>query len=65
MSATSARVTTVSPFTFTGRSNTSAAVSMTLGTFTAIRPAPVSREPAAIRRLLRITVFSSCSLLTA
>ena len=42
----------------------SAAVSMTLGTFTAKRPAPVSSDPAAMSWLLRATVASSCSALT-
>ena len=64
MSATSDSVTTVSPSDFTGRSKMSSAVSMTLGTFTAMRPAPVSSEPAAIRRLLRSTVLNSCSVPT-
>ena len=54
--ATSPKVTTVSPFTFTGSSKTSWASSMRLGTLTEKRPSPVSRLPAAISRLLRINV---------
>ena len=59
--ATSATVTTVSPSLSTGRSRRSCPCSMTLGTLTDMRPRPVSRLPAGISRLLRITVLMSCS----
>lgn len=50
---TSPKVTTRSPLTFTGRPSTSCALSNRPGTLTAKRPSPVSRAPAATRRLLR------------
>ena len=53
--ATSPKVTTVSPSTFTGIDITSSMVSITPGTFSAIRPLPVSSEPAATSWLFRVT----------
>ena len=52
--ATSANVTTVSPRTLTGISNTSSMFSIKPGTFKTTRPAPLSIAPAAIKRLFRL-----------
>ena len=62
--ATSPNVTTESPLAATGRSNRSGAFSMTLGTFTDMRPWPVSMLPAGISRLLRSTVLMIASLVS-
>ena len=59
MLATSPKVTTLSPTTLIGSDNTSCRSSMTPGTFMLMRPAPVSRLPAATRRLLRLTRLNS------
>ena len=53
MTATSAKVTTVSPRTFTGIDSTSSRSSIRPGTLSTMRPPPVSMAPAAMRRLLR------------
>ena len=52
--ATSAKVTTVSPRTFTGSSITSDMSSIRPGTLRTSRPASLSIAPAAISRLLRV-----------
>ncbi|MNF10167.1 hypothetical protein D3C80_2110270 [compost metagenome] len=59
MLATSAKVTTLPPTTLIGMASTSSRFSMTPGTFRLMRPAPVSRLPAATRRLLRVTRLKS------
>ena len=64
MLATSPSVTTASPLTVIGSDMTSAASSTTDGTLTEKRPAPVSRLPAGIRRLLRCRMLIRDSLVT-
>lgn len=51
-SASPANRTTSPPLTLTGRRSTSSTSSMTPGTFSTGRPAPVSMAPAVTRRLL-------------
>ena len=51
--ATSSKVTTASSLTLIGISSTSSSEVISPGTFSTMRPAPVSIAPAAIRRLLR------------
>ena len=59
--ATSAKVTTVSPRTLIGSDMTSSTFSISPGTLSTSRPAPLSIAPAAIRRLLRLIWLISSS----